>query len=349
MLPSPASDASDALAVIGRLIGWLDGGRGAALAVVVETWGSSPRPAGSLLAVNDKSAFAGSVSGGCVESAVVAESLALIKSGGHKTLEFGIADETAWKVGLACGGRLKVFVAGTTATWRETLEKLVAARRKKRPAALIVDLENGEPALMVEGDHEYKADTAQGWLAAPVAQALRADESRVVEGPKGARRFVGVFNPPFRLLVVGAVHIAQSLARLAAETGFEVVVIDPRGAWATAERFPGVVLDKRWPKEALAALKPDRRTAIVSLSHDPKLDDPALLAAVASDAFYIGALGSRRTQENRMKRLQAEGADAKALKRIHGPVGLDIGALTPAEIALSIMAEVAAARRDESG
>jgi len=346
MLPSPAADAADALAVIGRLIGWLDEGRGAAVAMVVETWGSSPRPVGSLLAVNDRSAFAGSVSGGCVEGAVVAESLDLIKAGGHKTLEFGIADEDAWKVGLACGGRLKVFVAGASAPWRATLEQLLAARRDKRPAALIVDLQQNTPALTLEG---AAAAGAPAWLAAPVADALRSDASGVIDGPDGARRFVAVFNPPLRLLVVGAVHIAQSLARLAAETGFEVVVIDPRGAWATADRFPGVALDKRWPGEALAALKPDRRTAIVSLSHDPKLDDPALKAAIASDAFYVGALGSRRTQDKRRRRLKAEGASAESLARIHGPVGLDIGARTPAEIALSIMAEVVAARRLAKG
>ncbi len=344
MLPSHANDASDALAVVARLIGWLDQGRGAALAMVVETWGSSPRPVGSLLAVNDRSAFSGSVSGGCVESAVVSESLALMQSGGHKTLDFGIADENAWKVGLACGGQLKVFVAAVTAPWRATLEKLVAAGHKKHPAALIVDLEKSRPAVMVEGEAGVGTG-APAWLTAPVADALQADKSGIVAGPKGAKRLVAVFNPPLRLLIVGAVHIAQSLARLATEAGFEVVVIDPRGAWATAERFPGVTLDRRWPNEALAALKPDRRTAIVSLSHDPKLDDPALLAAIVSDAFYVGALGSRRTQENRLNRLRAEGAAAQALKRIHGPVGLDIGALTPAEIAISIMAQVVATRR----
>ncbi len=348
MLPSPANDAADALSVVGRLLGWLDEGRGGAVAVVVETWGSSPRPVGSLLAVNDKSAFAGSVSGGCVEGAVVTESLELIKSGGHKTLEFGVADENAWKVGLACGGEITVFAAAVTRPWREMLDKLLAAHADKHPAALIVDLENNVPAVLVEGE-AGAGGGAPAWLAAPVAEALENDKSGVVAGPDGGKRLVAVFNPPLRLLVVGAVHIAQSLARLAAETGFEVVVIDPRGAWATAERFPGVTLDRRWPLDALAALKPDRRTAIVSLSHDPKLDDPALLTAIESEAFYVGALGSRRTHEYRLKRLAEQGARADALKRIRGPVGLAIGALTPAEIALSIMAEVVATRRRAKG
>ena len=344
MLPGPTADSKDALGIVGRLFGWLDGGHGAALATVVETWGSSPRPAGSLLAVNDKSAFTGSVSGGCVENAVVTEALDLIEKGGFKSLDFGVADENAWKVGLACGGEIRVFVTAVTPPWRDTLKRLMAAAEKKRPAALVVDLATGAPGLAVAGE---PADGAAqpGWLAGPVAEALRDDKGGMVAGPDGERRFVGVFNPPLRLLVIGAVHIAQSLARMAAEAGFEVVVIDPRGAWASAERFPGIAVDRRWPDQAMAALKPDRRTAIVSLSHDPKLDDPALLAAMKSEAFYIGALGSRRTHEYRLKRLTAAGADTQSLARIHGPVGLDIGALTPAEIALSIIGQIVQTHR----
>jgi xanthine dehydrogenase accessory factor len=347
MLPGHDTNKTEATSVIGQLFGWLDAGRKAALAVVVETWGSSPRPAGSLLAVNDKGAFVGSVSGGCVENAVVAEALELMKKDGFKSLHFGVADENAWKVGLACGGEVRVFVVVVTQPWREALRGLLDAGRDKNPAALLVDLETSEPGLMVAGDNGQGAAAQVDWLAAPVKAALEADRGGIVEGPGGKRQFVGVFNPPLRLLVIGAVHIAQSLARIAAEIGFEVVVIDPRGAWATEARFPGVTIDRRWPNEALAELKPDRRTAVVSLSHDPKLDDPALLATLKTEAFYIGALGSRRTHDNRLKRLIEAGADAQALKRIRGPVGLAIGALTPAEIALSIMGEIVATHRPQ--
>lgn len=330
--------------VVGEVLRWLDDGHGAALATVVETWGASPCPVGSLLAVNDALAFVGSVSGGCVEGEVVSESQALIRDGGSKTLDYGIADEDAWQVGLACGGQVRIFVAGVTGPWRETLVALKAAREAKRPAALIIDLDGGAPALHVAGEPPQAADPA---LARRIAAAIDANAGTVMEGPNGERLFVAVFNPPLRLFVVGAVHIAQALAPMARAAGFEVTVIDPRGAWATEARFPGVAIDSRWPEEALGDLRPDRRTAVVSLSHDPKLDDPALVAALGSDAFYVGALGSRRTHAKRTKRLAAEGVPSAALERIHAPVGLDIGAANPAEIAVSIMAEVIAAlRRD---
>lgn len=331
--------------VIDRLLGWVEDGQGAALATVVETWGSSPAPVGSLLAVNDELAFVGSVSGGCVEGEVVTESQALIRDGGSKILDYGIADEDAWQVGLACGGQVRIFVTGVTDPWRETLAALADARGQKRPAALIVDLGSGEPALHVAGETPSGPAAADPGLAA----AIEANASAVAEGPKGERLFIAVFNPPLRLLVVGAVHIAQALAPMAAAAGFEVVVIDPRGAWATAARFPGVTVDPRWPKEALEALRPDRRTAVVSLSHDPKLDDPALIEALASDAFYIGALGSRRTHAKRRERLADDGVPAAALERIHAPVGLDIGAAGPAEIAVSIIAEVVSELRRGGG
>ena len=155
-----------------------------------------------------------------------------------------------------------------------------------------------------------------------------------------ADHFVQVFNPPLRLIVVGAVHIAQQLAPQAALAGYDVTVVDPRGAWATAERFPGIRLNSDWPDAALAALAPDGRTAVVTLTHDPKLDNPALATALASQAFYIGALGSRRTHAQRCERLAEAGWDATAVGRIHGPVGLAIGAKSPAEIAVAILAQM---------
>jgi xanthine dehydrogenase accessory factor len=173
---------------------------------------------------------------------------------------------------------------------------------------------------------------------------LSADKSGVVEDG-GRRYFLNVYNPPLRMIVVGAVHIAQPLARMAALAGYEVVIVDPRRAFATAERFPGVTLIGDWPDDALTELAPDVRTAVVTLTHDPKIDDPALTEALNSEAFYVGALGSTRTHAKRLQRLRDKGFDERALGRIHGPVGLDIGALSPAEIAVSIIAEITQVRR----
>ncbi|MGH7012948.1 MAG: XdhC family protein [Stellaceae bacterium] len=181
-------------------------------------------------------------------------------------------------------------------------------------------------------------------MSAAVRQALADDRSTLVESPEG-RFFIEVFNPPLRLMVVGAVHIAQPLARIAALAGYAVTVIDPRSAFASSERFPGVELSTEWPDEAMARLKPDKRSAVVTLTHDPKVDDPALIAALKSAAFYIGALGSKKTHAARLKRLTETGFKDAEFARIHGPVGLDIGAVSPTEIAIAILAQITATLR----
>ena len=219
---------------------------------------------------------------------------------------------------------------------RELLDRLLAARGEGRPAALVTDLDGGAQALVVDGEVRGVLALDEADLGA-VERAIRVDRSGL---DPATSRFIQVFNPPLRLIVVGAVHIAQSLAPLAALAGYAVTVVDPRGAWATAGRFPGVTLNGDWPDDALRALAPDHRTAVVTLTHDPKLDDPALSVALASEVFYIGALGSRRTHGQRLERLRAHGLDDAALSRIHGPVGLAIGAKSPAEIAISILAQM---------
>lgn len=226
-----------------------------------------------------------------------------------------------------------------------TLEALRAARAAKKLTALVTDLESGAEALWVNGkgiDGNDSADldlASSDRVAAAVREASRKDASQVIEDDS-RRLLIRVFSPPQRLLIIGAVHIAQSLAAMAREAGYAVTLIDPRDTWATPERFPNIEIDRRWPEEALARLAIDRRTALVALSHDPKLDEPALGAALASDAFYIGALGSRRTHAIRLERLRKSGFDEEQLTRIRGPVGLDIGAVSPAEIAVSILAEI---------
>ena len=219
----------------------------------------------------------------------------------------------------------------------DTLATLNAARAEKRRVCLVRYLERGGEALVVDGQPvlgEVPADVADA-----VANALRRDQSLAADTSLGST-FLQVFNPPLRLVVIGAVHIAQSLVPMASLTGYQVTVVDPRRAFATDSRFPDVAMTQDWPDEAMQALAPDRRTAVVALTHDPKLDDPGLDVALRSEAFYIAALGSRRTHAGRLERLAGLGHDAATLARIHGPAGLDIGAVSPAEIAVSVLAEM---------
>ncbi|MBK7950979.1 MAG: XdhC family protein [Deltaproteobacteria bacterium] len=223
----------------------------------------------------------------------------------------------------------------------ETLEAILAARAERRPIVRLVWLESGEERLLTSAAELTTADPA---LAAAIESAFADDDGGLVETASGPV-FVQPFNPPPRLAIVGAVHIAQSLAVLARDLGHAVTVIDPRRGFLTEARFPGVAISHAWPDEALESFGLDPRSAVVTLSHDSKLDDPALHTALRSNAYYIGALGSQRTQVKRRARLAEAGFDAATIARIHGPVGLDIGAGSPAEIALSIAAEIVACLR----
>ncbi len=225
----------------------------------------------------------------------------------------------------------------------DLLAQVNAARAAKKRACLVRLLETGGSALVVEGE-VVAGDPLPSDLLGAVETAHRRDQSMAVDSAAG-RAFLQVFNPPLRLIIVGAVHIAQALVPMAALTGYAVTVVDPRRAFATDERFPDVAVSTEWPDDAMQELAPDRRTAVVTLTHDPKLDDPALLVALRSEAFYIGALGSRRTHAKRLERLREEGADESAFARIRGPAGLDIGAVSPAEIAISVLAQMTAALR----
>ena len=225
---------------------------------------------------------------------------------------------------------------------RDLLERLLQARARKEPAAHLRWLDQSEERLVV-GDPAADAGL-EAPVAAAVADVLRSDRGKTIETAEG-KLFIQPFNPPLRLIVVGAVHIAQALVPMASLSGYETVVVDPRRAFSSDRRFPDVAISQDWPDEALEALAIDARTAVVTLTHDPKLDDPALDVALRSPAFYIAALGSRRTHGARLERLQELGHDTDTLSRIHGPAGLAIGAVSPAEIALSVMAEMTASLR----
>lgn len=221
---------------------------------------------------------------------------------------------------------------------RAVFEQLLSARAEKRPVVLITELASGDQGLVFAGDDGTDGFTLEVLSAA--RSALRAGRSTIVERPGAGRTFLHVFNPPLRLFVIGAVHITQALAPMAAMLGYAVTVIDPRRAFASPQRFAELRVLDAWPDDGLAGEHLDARSAVVTLTHDPKLDDPALAAALRSDAFYIGCLGSRRTHAKRLERLSAAGFDASSLERLHGPVGLDIGASSPAEIATAILAEI---------
>ncbi|MFK7834848.1 MAG: XdhC family protein [Sulfitobacter sp.] len=302
---------------------WVEAGRGAVLATVIETWGSAPRRVGAQLVIAGDGAMEGSVSGGCVEGAVVLEALEVLEEGGCRVLEYGVSDGDAFAVGLACGGNIRILVepVGDGGMPVEMLRALVAARAGRDPVAYEVALDGAHRALVRDG-HDAR---------------FRMDRSGVSED--GAM-FVAVHNPPLRLIVVGGVHIAQTLVQMARAVGFDPVVVDPREAFGSAARFPEARVVNDWPDAALTDFGVDARTAVVLLTHDPKLDDPALNVALRSECFYIGALGSTRTHAGRVMRLAEAGFIEAQIGRIHGPVGLDIGAAGPAEIAVSIMAQI---------
>jgi xanthine dehydrogenase accessory factor len=218
------------------------------------------------------------------------------------------------------------------------LDRVIAAGHAARSVVLATELKSGRQLLLEDGRTEGDLALGEAGLAA-MREALRADRNRMIEGPEG-RVFLQVFSPPRRCFVIGAVHIAQPLVRILSLADYQPIVIDPRESFATEARFPGLELSTEWPDEALERLKPDHRSAVVTLTHDPKLDDPALAVALRSDCFYIGALGSKRTHAARCGRLKEMGFTAAELARIHGPIGLAIGATSPAEIAVSILAQI---------
>jgi len=315
--------------VLRAVHGWHAAGHGVALATVIETWGSAPRRVGSHLAIRDDGLFEGSVSGGCVEADVITEAADLIPARGHKRLDYGVADAAAWEVGLACGGRISVLVQTVDNAHfpPELIELLIEARTAGRALTLTTNLRDGTTAAV--------AGTVD-----PTAAAASPDLAAASEA------FVQSYAPPLRLAVIGAVHIAQSLIPITKLLGYTPLVIDPRGLFAADARFDGIALDDGWPDEALARWQPNAASAVVALTHDPKLDDVALAAALRSPAFYIAALGSRKNHAARLDRLRALGLSD--VERVRGPAGLDIGAAGPSEIALSIAAQMVAAWRGKA-
>lgn len=338
--------------VIEAIDSWLAAGETSiALATVIHTWGSAPRKTGAKMAFTDGGAtIAGSVSGGCVEGAVIEAGGEVLASGRPRLLHFGVADETAWGVGLACGGTIDV--------WLEPLDipSYQAARDRilaHQPVAIATILRAPEEMIgrkLVVGERPLVGGLGPKLDETVIELARHALLPASHSLPDEVVVFIDAQRPPPSLVIVGGAHISIALAGLAKAVNYRTVVVDPRRAFGSESRFPDVdQLIRAWPGKAFEEfpLRPDM--AVVTLSHDPKIDDPALRAALESDAFYIGALGSRGTHAKRRARLLAQGVSEAQLARIHAPVGLAIGADNPEEIALAIMAEVVATYRKKTG
>ena len=289
---------------------WENKGTEMALAIVLKTWGSSPRQPGSMMLIREDGHLVGSVSGGCVEGAVIVGSRQIMKENKTEVMEFGVADEDAWSVGLSCGGKISVFVCPRNRIEEGLFQKLCNVKNSRESIILECDTQKGSISIIND----------------------KATENENVFNIK-------VTAKP-RLLIVGAVHISQHLIPMAKEAGFDVLLIDPRSHFGTSERFPEVEVSNDWPDEALKKVKLSDKDCLVTLTHDPKIDDPALQIALASPLFSICCLGSKRTHAARKNRLLNSGITEQQFDRIHGPAGLDINAKTPAEIAVSILAEL---------
>lgn len=324
-----------------------------ALATVIATWGSSPRRPGAKMALTPAGKIAGSVSGGCVEGAVFEAGVEALEQKQARRLHFGVADETAWDVGLACGGEIDIFVEPLDPELAQRIGRLLREERAGVVATVVEGPEDLVGAkLFVDEDGEVSGDLDERIAATVREEAVHAlatgQPRRITASTEAApvELFLDVILPPPTLIMVGGVHIAIALAKMARALNFRTIIVDPRRAFGSEERFPEVdVLIQKWPQEAFEELALTPSTAVTMLTHDPKIDDPALKIVLNSPAYYVGALGSSRTHARRRQRLLEDGVPEELLDRIHAPIGLDIEAQTPEEIAVAVMAEMVAARR----
>jgi xanthine dehydrogenase accessory factor len=334
--PTRSTDKSAAHDVLKAARSWLDSEGRIALATVVGTWGSAPVGVGGQMVVAPDGRFEGSVSGGCVEGEVIAEAEDILQSGAPKTLTFGVADETAWQVGLPCGGQIKVFIERLDkGQGLPLLDRAIDARSSRRGLVVRTRLSDGRREVF--GRDEARAD-------ATLRERMESGESELIETPDG-EVFLHAMVPRARVLIIGATHIGQILAQLVKIAGYEVLVIDPRTAFAAAARFPDIRLDTEWPQDAIPRIGLDGYSAVVALAHVGHIDDEALKLAMRSDCFYVGALGSMRNHSKRKQRLAEAGFSDAEIARIHSPIGINIGAQSPQEIAIAIMAELVLALR----
>ena len=325
---------------------WLHDDRSIALATVTKTWGSAPRREGSKMAVTSDVAMIGSVSGGCVEGAVIEEAKAGMKDGQPRLLKFGVADDTAWEVGLTCGGRIHVYVEPLDKTWWEVVANAAKADALVTTVTILEGDSAGEKVLFdAQNNPVYKtarlSDIQVNEFADIARKTLQSGQMTINE----TEIMVDVIAPRPHLIIIGGVHVAIPLKNIAQELGFRVSLIDPRRAFATEERFPDVnAIMHTYPDKSLPELGLDKNTYLAVLTHDPKIDDKALTTALPSDVPYIGVLSSSKTHEKRTARLLEAGIPQEQIDRIYTPIGIDLGSRTPEEIALGIMAQIVAVR-----
>jgi len=340
--------------IVTTLQKWILESEDIALATVISTWGSSPRATGAKMVIVSNGESVGSVSGGCVEGAVITSGMEVIKTGQPQLLHYGISDETAWNVGLSCGGEIDIFVRlidwsiikKLISHWEsgERVFNIVAIQGPKEIIGKEILVLSGGDVVQSQTSHRYNEELIK--IANSILMQRKFPESPFrLDLALGAGYFIDVIKPRPTLVIIGGVHIAIALDTFARTLGYQTIIIDPRVSFGNAERFPlaGKIFHS-WPEGAFKQLTLTEETAIVVLTHDPKIDDPALELAVKSRAFYIGALGSKATHRNRLERLHENGLSNQSLGKIKGPIGLDIGGKTPEEIALAIMAEIVQTR-----
>ena len=299
---------------------WLKDKRKIALATVISTWGSSPRPVGGQMAIDQNGEIIGSVSGGCIEGAVITEGINSLSDGKTRVKDYGISNDMAWEVGLACGGELKVLIQPLQIE-DKIIFSIVESIKKREIIKLKINTKSGSRTI----------DKSIPQQSSSFNQSMN--------------EFIHIIDPKPRLFVIGAVHIAQELVKIATIADFEIILIDPRDHFATKKRFPHCQIINDWPDNALSKFKFDKATHLVTLTHDPKIDDPALIYSLKKNIGYVGSLGSKKTHQKRCERLSLLGFNQNDLNKIHGPIGLDIKAKNPAEIAISILGEIIQFRR----
>lgn len=322
---------------------WIDQDKKIALATVIKTWGSSPRPIGSTMLISEEMEMIGSVSGGCVEGAVVTAAQEIIKQGGGEKISYGIANEEAWQVGLSCGGRIDIYLERFFGNnENEIWNKLSGCLENNEACILITELLDGEnKRCLVLPNGTSIGSIQENEITKAGIRAYKERKNQIFE-IEGKQYFAHVFPPKPKMLIIGAAHITVDLVTLAKMYGFETVVIDPRGIFTNKTQFitPPDHMYEKYPQEVLSDFPLDAYSYAVILSHDPKIDDNALHILLKSKIAYIGALGSRKTQAKRVARLEVAGFSSEEIERIHSPVGVDIKAKKPREIALSIMGEI---------
>jgi len=313
---------------------WINSNHKVILATVIKTWGSSPRPSGSRMIVRDDGNFFGSVSGGCVESTVIRECLNLIKiNGNNKILDFKVSNQDAWDVGLACGGELTVYLEKTIMNIN-IINQVLELKKKKLDFSLITNLKNKKSYIFIEGE---KLENEIEDFNNLITDAFKKRSNQIINN---TQLFIDNYYQPTKIFIIGAVHIAQEIIKISKFLKFEITVIDPRGFFASEFRFPGTKVIKEWPKNFFEKQPIKKNDALVALTHDPKIDDFAIQHALNNNCFYIGALGSKKTHENRIQRLKDNGLKDYELKKIFGPIGLNLGGRSAPEIALSIISQI---------